>query len=146
MGFFDKAKQFLGGKNMASVEITVIERQPAATASFPVGDSVLKGTMVITAQQACTLLDAGMAVLLAARLITGRSLATPIPFAVVCVAELANEILDRINNGSWLWLDTGLDVVNTLVWPLVLMIGLRVRRSREGRSQPTVPAHENGLT
>jgi hypothetical protein len=56
MGFFDKAKQFIGGKNMASVEITVIERQPAASASFPIGDSVLKGTMVITAQQPCTLL------------------------------------------------------------------------------------------
>ena len=56
MGFFDKAKQFIGGKNMASVAITVIERQPAATATFPVGDSVLKGTMVITAQQNCTLL------------------------------------------------------------------------------------------
>lgn len=56
MGFFDKAKQFLGGKNMASVAITVIERQPAETATFPVTDSVLKGTMVITAQQECTLL------------------------------------------------------------------------------------------
>ncbi len=56
MGFFDKAKQFLGGKNMASVAITVIERQPAETARFPIGDSVLKGTMVITAQQNCTLL------------------------------------------------------------------------------------------
>ncbi len=56
MGFFDKAKQFMGGKNMASVEITVIERQPAASARFPVGDSVLKGTMVITGQQDCTLL------------------------------------------------------------------------------------------
>ena len=56
MGFFDKAKQFLGGKNMASVAITVIERQPAESARFPVGDSVLKGTMVITAQQSCTLL------------------------------------------------------------------------------------------
>ena len=56
MGFFDKAKQFLGGKNMASVAITVIERQPVESARFPVGDSVLKGTMVITAQQNCTLL------------------------------------------------------------------------------------------
>lgn len=56
MGFFDKAKQFLGGKNMATVAITVIERQPAEAASFPVTDSVLKGTMVITAQQQCTLL------------------------------------------------------------------------------------------
>ena len=79
---------------------------------------------------------AGMAVLLAARLITGRSLATPIPFAVVCAAELANEVLDRINHGSWLWVDTGLDIVNTLFWPFVLMIGLRVRRSREGRRMP----------
>ena len=56
MGFFDKAKQFLGGKNMAKVTITVIERQPAETATFPIGDSVLKGTMVIEAQQDCTLL------------------------------------------------------------------------------------------
>ena len=29
MGFFDKAKQFMGGKSMANVTITVIERQPA---------------------------------------------------------------------------------------------------------------------
>lgn len=56
MGFFDKAKQFLGGKGMATVAITVIERQPAETATFPVTDSVLKGTMVITAQKECTLL------------------------------------------------------------------------------------------
>lgn len=56
MGFFDKVKQFVGGKNMASVAITVIERQPAESATFPVTDSVLKGTMVITAQQECTLL------------------------------------------------------------------------------------------
>jgi hypothetical protein len=76
---------------------------------------------------------AGMAVLLIARLITRRSLATPLPFAIVCAAELANEVLDRINHGSWLWADTSLDVVNTLFWPLVLMMGLRVRRSREGK-------------
>lgn len=56
MGFFDKAKQFVGGKGMADVKITVIERQPAETATFPVTDSVLKGTMVIEAKQDCTLL------------------------------------------------------------------------------------------
>src|SRR6478735_9018136 len=76
---------------------------------------------------------AGMAVLLTARLVTGRSLATPIPFVVVCLAELGNEVLDRLNHGSWMWADTSLDVVNTLFWPLVLMVGLRVRRSREGK-------------
>jgi len=56
MGFFDKAKKFMGGKGMADVTITVIERQPAATATFPVTDSVLKGTMVIDVKQDCTLL------------------------------------------------------------------------------------------
>ena len=56
MGLFDKAKQFMGGKGMANVKITVIERQPAEGAVFPVGDSVLKGTMVVEAQKDCTLL------------------------------------------------------------------------------------------
>jgi len=39
----------------------------------------------------------------------------------------------RHADGSWRWLDTGLDLVNTLFWPTVLMIGLRMRRSRSGR-------------
>ena len=56
MGLFDKAKGFFGGKGMADVLITVIEGQAADGATFPVTDSVLKGTMVITAKQACTLL------------------------------------------------------------------------------------------
>jgi hypothetical protein len=56
MGFFDKAKKFLGGKGMADVTITVIESQPAQDATFPVTDSVLKGTMVIDVKQECTLL------------------------------------------------------------------------------------------
>lgn len=56
MGLFDKAKKFLGGKGMADVTITVIERQPADRATFPVSDSVLKGTMVIDVKQDCTLL------------------------------------------------------------------------------------------
>lgn len=56
MGLFDKAKAFVGGKGMANVTITVIERQPAESAVFPVTDSVLKGTMVIEALKDCTLL------------------------------------------------------------------------------------------
>ena len=76
---------------------------------------------------------AGIAVLLVARLVTRRSLATPVPFAVVCLAELANEIADWMSHGSWRWHDTGLDVVNTLFWPFVLLVGLRVRRARDGR-------------
>ncbi|MGS1017462.1 hypothetical protein [Allosphingosinicella humi] len=70
---------------------------------------------------------AGLTVLFVARLVTRRSLATPIPFLVVCAAELANEIMDRLTFGSWRLTDTLLDVVNTLFWPLMLMIGLRLR-------------------
>lgn len=72
---------------------------------------------------------AGMAILFIARLVTRRSLATPVPFLIVCLAELANEIMDRINYGSWRWTDTSLDILNTVFWPFVLMIGLRWRRA-----------------
>lgn len=74
---------------------------------------------------------AGLAVLFLARIVTRRSLATPIPFLVVCAAELGNEVMDRLSHGSWRLQDTGLDVLNTLFWPFVLMIGLRFRRARE---------------
>ena len=83
---------------------------------------------------------AGMALLLLARLITGKSLATPIPFLIVCLAELFNEIMDRLSFGSWRVMDTSLDVLNTLFWPFVLMIGLRIRRLRDHRSEsPRAP-------
>ena len=74
---------------------------------------------------------AGLCILFLARLITRRSLATPIPFLVVVVAEAANEIMDRLTYGSWRAADTGLDILNTLFWPFVLMVGLRWRRAHE---------------
>ena len=74
---------------------------------------------------------AGLFILFLARLVTRRSLATPIPFLVVVVAEAANEIMDRLNYGSWRWDDTSLDVINTLFWPFVLMVGLRWRRAHD---------------
>lgn len=82
---------------------------------------------------------AGMAVLLIARIVTRRSLATPIPFLMVLLAALLNEVFDRINHGEWRWQDTGLDLLNTAFWPFVLMIGLRVRRSREARRSAQQP-------
>ncbi|WP_249403613.1 hypothetical protein [Sphingomonas sp. CFBP 13720] len=70
---------------------------------------------------------AGMAVLLATRVITGYRLSTPVPLLVVMLAELCNEVLDRIHWDSWRWADTSLDIVNTLFWPAMLFVGLRVR-------------------
>lgn len=73
---------------------------------------------------------AGMAVLLLARVITRRSLSTPVPLAFVALLQLLNECIDRYNHGSWRWPDTISDTVNTLFWPVILFIGLRWRRYR----------------
>ncbi len=76
---------------------------------------------------------AGMAVLLLTRVLTGRRLSTPIPLAVVALAELGNEVLDRLHYGSWRWDDTLLDILNTMFWPTMLFIGLRLRDRFEPR-------------
>ena len=86
---------------------------------------------------------AGLAILFLARLVTRRSLATPIPFLVVLAAEVANEIMDRLTYGSWRVADTSLDMFNTMFWPFVLMVGLRWRRAHEiapERLRPVGPA------
>ena len=74
---------------------------------------------------------AGLAVLFLARLVTRRSLATPIPFLIVVAAAIGNEIMDRLSYGSWRGQDTLFDIANTLFWPFVLMVGLRWRRAHE---------------
>lgn len=71
---------------------------------------------------------AGMAVLLIARIVTGRSLSTPTPFLITCAALVANEVMDRLHYGVWPVGDTVWDAVNTLFWPLLIMIALRIRR------------------
>ncbi|HEV2079723.1 MAG TPA: hypothetical protein VGR19_07495 [Allosphingosinicella sp.] len=70
---------------------------------------------------------AGMLILLVARVITGRSLGTIIPFSVVLLASLANEIFDYLYQGQILMPDALYDVINTVFWPFVLMVGIRVR-------------------
>ncbi len=42
------------------------------------------------------------------------------PLLVVIVAELLNEVLDRLREGSWRVPDTIADIVNSVCWPLVL--------------------------
>jgi hypothetical protein len=80
---------------------------------------------------------AGLAVLLIARLVTRRSLATIVPFSIVCVAELANETMDALHVGEIRMPDTLFDVINTLFWPFMLMIGLRWRDARQPGGQST---------
>jgi hypothetical protein len=74
-------------------------------------------------------IHAGMAVFLAARLITRRSLATPLPLACVYLAEAFNEGMDRLGHGVWMP-DTLSDILYTVFWPTALFLGLRWRRAR----------------
>lgn len=72
-------------------------------------------------------IHAGMAILLLTRLVTGRSLGSFVPLSVVAAAEFANELLDRLHFGSWRWADTLSDVANTLFWPTVICLAVRLR-------------------
>lgn len=42
------------------------------------------------------------------------------PLAAVTAAELFNELLDRLREGSWRVPDTVADIVNSVFWPAVL--------------------------
>lgn len=72
-------------------------------------------------------IHAGMLLLMIARLITRRSFGTFIPWWVVVAGEAFNEIMDRLNYGSWRWDDTLVDVANTMFWPTVICLGVRLR-------------------
>ncbi|OQW38599.1 MAG: hypothetical protein A4S12_12540 [Proteobacteria bacterium SG_bin5] len=72
-------------------------------------------------------IHAGLAVLMLARLVTGRSLGTFVPLSVVVAAEAFNEVMDRLSFGSWRWPDTLSDIANTLFWPTMICLGLRLR-------------------
>ncbi len=78
---------------------------------------------------------AGMFVLLVARVITRRTLGTFVPLSVVIVAALANEILDYLHQGRLIMPDALYDILNTIFWPFVLMVGIRVRRGKRDMTQ-----------
>lgn len=67
-----------------------------------------------------------------------------IPVTAVLSLELMNEVMDRLYYGSWRLDDTGLDVVSTMFWPVVLVTFSRYRRaiwhSRHNR-HPSRSAH-----
>jgi hypothetical protein len=71
-------------------------------------------------------IHAGLAILLLVRVVSRRSLATFLPFAVVVVGELANETMDYLAYGLRV-ADTLSDLGNTLFWPFVISLGVRLR-------------------
>jgi hypothetical protein len=93
-------------------------------------------------------IHAGMVVLFLTRVVTRRSLATPWPLLAVYLAELANEVMDYFIHGA-IMPDTWSDIINTVFWPTMLFIGLRLRRAHhlepradrdEGVSPSNAPA------
>jgi hypothetical protein len=56
MGFFDKAKHFMGGHGV-KVQHTVIERQDPLQVTLPMGDTVVKGKFNVTADKDCEVLS-----------------------------------------------------------------------------------------
>lgn len=76
-------------------------------------------------------IHAGMACWVVARVILGRSLASPWALLMVYLAELTGEVLDDFAHEA-LMPDTLKDEINTVFWPTVLFIGSRVRPLRAG--------------
>lgn len=92
-------------------------------------------------------IHAGLAVLMLARIVSGRSLGSAVPWSVVALAELGNEVMDRIIYGSWRWEDTLNDIVHTMFWPTVICLGVRfrpliVRRRASDAEMAPVPVDE----
>ena len=90
-------------------------------------------------------IHAGLAVLMVARLVTRRSLGSFVPWSVVVLAETFNEVMDRLHFGSWRWSDTALDIANTLFWPTVICLGIRMRPMLLARDIAPVPPQSAAL-
>lgn len=68
---------------------------------------------------------AGLALWLIAMLMMRKKFGSWNPLIVVMFFELANEIIDRIAHGAWVWVDTSGDIAATLFWPLLLTLVAR---------------------
>ncbi len=84
-------------------------------------------------------IHAGMAILILVGLITGRSLGSFVPLAWTIFAELGNEVMDRLYFGAWRWPDTTSDLINTLLWPLVISVAVCARARLTVPAQGTLP-------
>jgi hypothetical protein len=62
-------------------------------------------------------LHAGMTIYLATQLLLGERRGSIVALAMVLVAELGNEALNRLYWGAWRWDDTLADIATTLFWP-----------------------------
>lgn len=78
----------------------------------------------------------GLAIFVLTALVLRHRMRSPIPLTVVAVLALLNEALDYGAPG-WKPGPSALDVVNTLVWPLILFLLARRGPARESNKVPT---------
>lgn len=94
-------------------------------------------------------IQAGLIIWLLAALLSGRRLGTAFPLIVVGLAEVGNEVMDRLYLGNWNWPDTITDAAATWIWPLLLSLGIAIERARGDRKVDrvrlaTIPGDEEG--
>lgn len=75
----------------------------------------------------------GMAIYLGALLLLKGPRAPLHALCAVAAAEFFNEVMDRIQHGSWRWPDTSADIVLTLFWPTMCYLVARWTARRRSR-------------
>ncbi len=68
---------------------------------------------------------AGLAIWLGSAILLQRPLRSPVPLAIVIALEVANECVDRVAHGSWMWRDTLGDAAATWFWPILVTAALQ---------------------
>lgn len=65
---------------------------------------------------------AGLAIFVLAALLLRKRMRSPLPFALVILFALANEVVDGLQHRSSTGLEPLVDIVNTIWWPAVLFV------------------------
>lgn len=75
-------------------------------------------------------LHVGMAIYVGVQLLMRTRRASFVALHCVIAAAVMKEFYDRLTYGSWRWDDTKIDLLATVMWPLILHSVSRYRRQR----------------
>jgi hypothetical protein len=75
-------------------------------------------------------LHAGMAIYVLTQAFLRERRGSVVALGMVVLAELGNEVMNRLYWGSWRWSDTLGDIVATLFWPCLCLAVSAFRRRR----------------
>lgn len=75
-------------------------------------------------------LHAGMAIYVVTQTFLRERRGSVVALGMVAIAELGNEVMNRLYWGSWRWTDTLGDIATTLFWPSLCLAVSGYRRKR----------------